>query len=346
MDLQFLQVTWFVLFGVLIAGYAILDGFDLGVGALSLFARDSRERGMYMDAIAPVWDGNEVWLLTGGGALFAAFPPVYATVFSGFYLALVLVLLALIFRAVSFEFRNRLESAGWIRAWDWAFGLGSLLPAILFGVAVGNILRGVPLAPNGEFAGTFWGLLNPYALLVGLLSLAMFLTHGALYLALKTDGDLRARMERLAPALWVAWVALYVVATVASLFVSPFLFEGVLSSPLFWVLFLALLAALISIPVALKGGRHRGAFLASCVAIATQIGLAAVGLFPRLVPALGHPERSLTAFNASSTARTLSTMLVIALIGMPIVIAYTTFIYRVFKGKVREGPLYGAPHAG
>ncbi len=341
MDHQFLQIAWFILYFVLIAGYAILDGFDLGVGALSLFARDSRERGIHMDAIAPVWDGNEVWLLTAGGALFAAFPFVYATVFSGFYLALMLLLVFLIWRAVSFEFRNRMESPRWVRAWDWAFGLGSIVPPVLFGVAVGNILRGLELNDRGDFTGTFIGLLNPYAVLVGVLALAMFLAHGAIYLALKTEGDLRARMDRLAPVLWIAWVVLYVAATCASLIVSPSLFQGTLKNPVFWVLFPLMMAAIVLIPVFLKSGRHVHGFVASSTAIATQIGLAAIGLFPNLVPARNNPDFSLTIYNASSSAKTLTTMLVIAGIGVPIVLAYTVFIYRVFKGKVRHGELYG-----
>src|SRR5512143_2384366 len=180
-----LNTIWFLLIAVLLAGYAVLDGFDLGVGALSLFARGREERDLHAAAIGPVWDGNEVWLLTGGGALFAAFPMVYATVFSGFYLALMLLLLALIARAVSLEFRNLQEGAGWRRAWDVAFGVGSLLPSILLGVAVGNVLRGVPVTAEGEWAGSFLGLLNPYAILVGLVSLAFFTLHGALYLRVK-----------------------------------------------------------------------------------------------------------------------------------------------------------------
>jgi len=341
MDHQFLQITWFILYFVLIAGYAILDGFDLGVGALSLFAKDQRERGIHMDAIAPVWDGNEVWLLTAGGALFAAFPFVYATVFSGYYMALMLLLVFLIWRAVSFEFRNKMESPRWIRAWDWAFGLGSIVPPILFGVAVGNILRGLPLNDRGDFTGTFVSLLNPYAILVGVLALTMFLTHGALYLGIKTEGELRDRMDRWAPGLWMAWVVLYVAATFVSLLVSPFLFAGILKNPVFWVLFPVMMASVVLIPVFLKSGRHMRAFLASSVAIATQIGLAAVGLFPNLVPARNNPDLSLTIYNASSSAKTLTTMLIIAGIGVPIVLAYTVFIYRVFKGKVRHGELYG-----
>lgn len=333
-----LNTIWFLLLSVLLIGYAILDGFDLGVGVLHLFATSEEERRVHMNAIGPVWDGNEVWLLTAGGALFAAFPIVYATVFSGFYLALILLLCALIFRAVSMEFRGKVDSPGWRRLWDWAFGLGSLLPALLLGVAFGNILRGIPLDMEHNFTGTFFTLLNPYALLVGVLSLVLFTMHGALYLAMKTEGDLKARVGKWLSPLWIAMIVLYVLATLATVFVSPFLFEGMLEKPLFWILFVALLGFALRIPSASKAGKDGQAFLASSVTIASMIGLSALGLFPRLVPALGDLHYSLTAYNASSSETTLTTMLVIALIGMPLVIAYTIFIYRAFKGKVRITP--------
>jgi cytochrome d ubiquinol oxidase subunit II len=329
-----LNMSWFLLLGVLLIGYAILDGFDLGVGVLHLFARTEQERRFHINAIGPVWDGNEVWLLTAGGALFAAFPIVYATVFSGFYIALMLLLTALIFRAVSLEFRGKVDSPRWRRLWDWAFGLGSLLPALLFGVAFGNILRGIPLDVDHNFAGNFLTLLNPYALLIGVLTLVLFTMHGALYLSMKTEGDLRTRVAGWISPLWIAMVALYVLATVATLFVSPFLLSGMLGNPLFWILFVLLLGSVLSIPVAAKAGKEGRAFFASSVTIACMTGLSALSLFPRLVPALGDLTNSLTIYNASSSQTTLSTMLVIALIGMPLVIAYTIFIYRVFKGKV------------
>jgi len=329
-----LQLSWFVLFQVLIIGYAILDGFDLGVGVLSLFNRSDEERRLYVNAIAPVWDGNEVWLLTGGGALFAAFPPVYATVFSGFYLALMLVLLGLILRSVSMEFRGKVESLAWRRFWDRSLGVGSFLPALLFGVAVGNVLRGVPLDAEGEFAGTFFGLLNPFALVCGVLGLVMFLTQGALYLATKSDGHLRRRMLATASRTWIAWVILYVLATLYAFFEAPRLFDGTTGSPLFWVLFLALLASLLYLPVAIRGARPFAGLLASSVGILATIGAAAFALYPDLLPANNDAEHSLTVANASSTPATLRTMLVIALVGMPIVIGYTAVVYRVFKGKV------------
>lgn len=329
-----LNTVWFLLIGVLIIGYAILDGFDLGVGVLHLFTKDENEKRVNLNAIGPVWDGNEVWLLTGGGALFAAFPVVYATVFSGFYLALMLVLFALIFRAVSMEFRGKVESPKWKNAWDWAFGLGSLLPAILFGVAMGNILRGVPINENGMFTGTFFTLLNPYSILVGVLSLVMFTMHGAIYMAMKSDGNQLERMKKIIPSLWIAFVVIYVLATLYTFFEAGYLFEGLLSNVLFWIIFIVLLASIISIPVSVKGGKYGRAFLASSLTIASMIGLLAVSLFPRLVPSLTDLAYSLTIYNASSTPRTLLTMLIIAIIGVPLVLIYTIYIYRAFKGKV------------
>lgn len=329
-----LNATWFLLIWVLLAGYAILDGFDLGVGVLHLFARDNRERRIHMNAIAPVWDGNEVWLLAGGAALFAAFPPVYATVFSALYLAMMVVLFALIFRAVSMEFRSQVDSPGWRRAWDWSFGLGSLLPAVLFGVAVGNILCGLPIEADGTVNVPFLALLSPYALLIGILSLVMFVMHGAAYLAMKTEGGLQQRMARWSIGAWTAFVVLYLAATLASFFVSPFLFEGVLGNPLFWVFSLVLLGAIIYVPIANRAGKFLRAFLGSSATIGAMIGLTAISLFPRMVPSSLDLASSLTIYNASSTPRTLTVMLVIALIGMPLVIAYTAWIYRVFAGKV------------
>ena len=332
-----LNGTWFILVAAMIVVYAVLDGFDLGVGALSLLSSDPEERRLHMAAIAPVWDGNEVWLLAGGGALFAAFPVVYATVFSAFYLAVVLLVFFLILRAVSIEFRGAVASPAWRRGWDLAFGVGSLGPAVLFGVAVGNVLRGLPIDASGAFTGSFLGLLNPYALLVGAVCLAMFTTHGAIYLAMKTGGTLGKRMARLAPRLWVAWVALYVVASVATLFVAPHLFAGVFREWAFWVLLPALIVSLVAVPIAVHAGRLGLAFAASSAAIATSTGLGGVSLWPWLVPSSTNVLYSLDAYNSASTPRTLTVMLVIVAIGVPLVAAYTVFIYRVFKGKAGAG---------
>jgi cytochrome d ubiquinol oxidase subunit II len=329
-----LALIWFLLIGVLLTGYALLDGFDLGVGILHLFTRDEKEKRIGLNAVGPVWDGNEVWLLTGGGALFAAFPVVYATVFSGFYLAFMLLLLALIVRAVAIEFRHHVESPRWRRFWDRGFVFGSLVPALLYGVAVGNILRGLPITAEGNLRVGLLGLLNPYSLLIGLLGLVMFIMHGGAYLALKTDGRLQERAARWGTGAWLLFVILYVVATVSTVTTSGYLFAGKLGNPLLWIFFLLLVVGIVRYPAAVRHRRYGRAFLASASCIAGLIGLAGVSLFPRLVPSSLDPAYSLTIHNASSTERTLLVMLIIALIGMPLVIAYSIWIYRTFRGKV------------
>jgi cytochrome bd ubiquinol oxidase subunit II len=329
-----LYIVWFLLITVLLAGYSILDGFDLGVGALHLFVKDDNERRLNMNAIGPVWDGNEVWLLTGGGALFAAFPIVYATVFSGFYLALMLLLFALIARAVSFEFRGKVDSPAWRKVWDYSFSIGSILPAILFGVAFGNILKGIPLDHNGYYTGSFFDLLNPFAVLIGLLSLSLFVMHGAIYMTMKLEGDARERRIKAASTFWIITIILYMFATFSTFFVAPFLFTGTLKNGITWLFLVLLFGSIIYIPIGLKTKKFFIAMVSSSIMIASMFALAAVSLFPKLVPASNDLALSLTIYNSSSTPLTLETMLIIALIGMPIVIGYTIFIYRIFKGKV------------
>lgn len=327
-----LPTTWFVLIGVLLVGYAVLDGFDLGVGMLHLFVgRTEAERGMLMRAIGPVWDGNEVWLLTMGGALFAAFPLVYATVFSGFYLALVLLLVALILRAVALEFRHHLADAGWRQAWDVVFGVASALPALLLGVAIGNVARGLPLT-DGAYTGGLLGLLNPFALLVGLASVAMFVTHGALWLTIRTAGALRARAWRIARFAWATFALLVVAVTVVAWIGVPDLHQN-FGSPLPWLAPVALAAALAATGLAVVGRRATTAFVASSASIASLIAILGIGLYPNLVRDLnGGP--GLTLANAASSDLSLTVMLIVALIGMPLVLAYTVFIYAHFWGSV------------
>ncbi len=330
-----LASIWFLLIFVLLIGYAILDGFDLGVGILHLFARDDHERRIHMNSIGPVWDGNEVWLLTAGGALFAAFPPVYATVFSGFYIALMLLLTALIFRASSFEFRSKVDSPTWRRFWDYSFGLGSLVTALLLGVAFGNILRGIPIDADGNWAGSFIGLLNPFSLLVGVAGLVLLTMHGAAYLTLKTEGPLQDRTRKWIPRTWVLFVPLYIIATISSVFAAPHLFANVLGNPLFWIFTVLVLLSIIATPVLHKSGRDFATFLATSLTILSAMGLGAVGLYPCLAPSSIDLAHSLTIHNASSTERTLTAMLIIALIGVPIVLAYTACIYYIFRGKTQ-----------
>jgi len=325
---------------VLLAGYAILDGFDLGVGILHLGARSDRERRIVLNSIGPIWDGNEVWLVTFGGALFAAFPEVYATVFSGFYVPFMAVLFALILRAVSLEFRGKLRPSRWRSFWDGGFFLASLLAAVLFGTAVGAILVGVPLDARGVFAGGLLDILFPAALpffplLVGALTVALFALHGALYLNLKTEGDLQARVRRW---MWHAFgwfLVLYLFTTIVTLASVPRATANFEHFPWAWVVVGLSILALADVPRAIFLGQARQAFVASSVLIVTLIALAGVALFPNLVTSSADGGLSLTIYNAASSQKTLGIMAVIAAIGMPFVLTYTIAIYWTFRGKVR-----------
>ncbi len=333
-DPSALQTTWFVLLGVLVAGYAVLDGFDLGAGSLSLLRREPSDRDLIARAIGPVWDGNEVWLITAGGALFAAFPPVYAAVFSGFYPALLLLLLALIARAVALEFRGQLSSPRWRLLWDRLFGAGSALAALLLGTVVGNVMQGAPLDARGEIDATFPSLLSPYAIAAGLLALVSMICQGAIYVSLKSEGRLHREMRSAASLAWVGWVLLWVGMSVATFFAAPHLLEGALGRAPTWIALAAVLAGLVVLPIALRSDRPGRAFVASSTALVGMVGLVGAGLYPRFVPASGDLSLSLTIAGSSSSDLALWTILVIALVGMPLVIVYQAFIYRVFCGKV------------
>ena len=338
MDWATLAVIWFCLEGVLLAGYAVLDGFDLGVGILHPFVpRDDRERRITINSIGPMWDGNEVWLITFGGALLAAFPIAYASAFSGFYTAFMILLFALIFRAVSLEFRSKRESRLWRRTWDWGFFAGSLTASLLFGVAVGNAMRGLPLDLQGNFIGSIWDQLGPYPLLVGVMTVAMFAMHGGLFLFLKTEGDLQ---ERLRHWLWRAFgffLVTYLFTTIMTLATIP---RATANFERFWwaaIIVVLNVLAIANIPRAIYWGRPREAFIASGVTILTFVALFGIALYPNLITASNDPAHSVTLFNAASSQKTLGIMLVIAIVGMPFVLAYTAVIYWTFRGKVEVG---------
>jgi cytochrome bd ubiquinol oxidase subunit II len=330
-----LNTVWFILIGVLFTGYAMLDGFDLGVGALHLFTRTDEERRTMLNAIGPVWDGNEVWLVTGGGALFAAFPNVYATVFSGFYLAFVLLLVALIFRAVAIEFRSKQPMRWWRQMWDIGFSAGSLLSSLLIGVAMGNIAWGIPLDERGEFAGTFWSLLGPYPLLLGITTVALFMMHGAIYALLKTDGPLHDKLRGWITQCIIFFIICYATTTMATLLYVPHMAARVRANP--WLFSIALLnmLAIANIPREIHRGRDWRAFLSSCVAMIALMGLFGLEMYPNLVLSNPLPGNSLSIYNAASSHKTLGIMLTIALTGVPVVLAYTIGIYWIFRGKVQ-----------
>jgi cytochrome d ubiquinol oxidase subunit II len=333
-----LNAIWFVLIGVLFTGYAMLDGFDLGVGGLHLLAKNDQERRIFLNAIGPVWDGNEVWLVTGGGALFAAFPMVYATVFSGFYMAFMFLLFSLIFRAVAIEFRSKQPMGWWRTMWDVGFSVGSLFSSLLIGVAVGNIALGVPLVRMDghlEYGGTFFDLLHPYAVGIGLTTVALFLMHGSIYLAMKTEGDLQKRIRKWIPKSVITFIICYAVVTMATLLYVPNMSEVFKHQPWFFAVAIANMLAIANIPREIHLGRDSRAFLSSCAAMITLMMLFGIGMFPNMVYSNPEPANSLTIYNAASSRTTLEIMLLIALLGIPIVLAYTVSIYWIFRGKVK-----------
>ena len=336
MDWQTLAVVWFLIEGALLIGYVILDGFDLGVGILHPFVpADDRERRIAINSIGPLWDGNEVWLVTFGGALFAAFPEAYATAFSGFYTAFMLLLAALIFRAVSMEFRSKVESDRWRRFWDLSFFGGSATATFLFGVAVGNAMLGMSLDKAGNFTGNLLDQLNPYTLLVGLMTVALFAMHGGLFLYLKTEGDFQ---ERLRLWLWRSWgvfLVAYMLTTIYTLALVPRATANIERWPVAAIVVVVNVFAVANIPRSLHWGRSGQAFISSCVVIATLVMLFGLALFPNLVTASNVAAHSVTIFSAASSPKTLGIMLVIALVGMPFVLAYTGIVYWAFRGKVR-----------
>jgi cytochrome d ubiquinol oxidase subunit II len=332
-----LQVTWFALLGVLLTGYAILDGFDLGVGILYLCVKEDAERRVLMNSIGPLWDGNEVWLVTFGGALFAAFPEAYATAFSSFYLAFMLLLFALIFRAVSMEFRSKREGPLWRRFWDVAFFLSSALAAFLFGVAVGNTIQGMPIGANREFAGEFFDLLGFYPILVGVMTVALFAMHGSIYLYLKTEGALQQRIHNWMWHTFGFFMVFYILTTIFTLVRIPHATKHFQTSDLAWIVVVASVLAVGNIPRAIFLGRPGYAFLSSCAVIAGLVGLLGMALFPNLITSSLDPAYSLTIRNSASSEETLRIMRLFAVLGMPFVLAYTAVVYWVFRGKVKMG---------
>jgi cytochrome d ubiquinol oxidase subunit II len=329
-----LNTIWFVLIGVLLSGYAVLDGFDLGVGALHLFTKTDRDRRIMINSIGPVWDGNEVWLVTGGGALFAAFPDVYATSFSGFYLAFMLLLFALIFRAAAIEFRSKRPSERWRRTWDLSFSASSVLSSFLIGVALGNVVQGIPLTADGEYMGGLMGLLRPYPVMVGLTTVALFAMHGAIYVVMKTEGDLQTQVRCWIPRLIGLFVICYLITTGLTVALMPHMTTTLFDYPVLFVVPLLNVLVVANIPREVHHGREFRAFLSSCVAVVLLLALFGIGMYPDMIYSSPMAEHSLNIYNAASSPKTHKIMLIIALIGMPIVVAYTFSVYWIFRGKV------------
>ena len=341
MELSVFQIIWFVLWSVLWAVYFMLDGFVLGTGFLSGFlATNDTEKRVLINTLGPVWDGNEVWLLTAGGATFAAFPTTYALMFSNLYSALILLLFSLIVRGVSFEFRSKLESPVWRKSWDTAIVVSSFLPALLFGVAFGNIFKGIPM--TNDFAtfqysydGGLFGLLNPYGLVTGVLFVLLFAVHGALYAAIKTTGKLSERAASLANKLWVPLLVV-AVAFLGYTYPATKLYDNYLKAPVLLIVPVIAVVSLLLVKVfAAKGELHKS-FLFSCLTILFVVFTGVTGLFPNLIPSSINPASNLTIFNSSSSLLTLQIMTVVAAICVPTVICYKIWVYRIFRARVTD----------
>ena len=331
-----LTTVWFILIAVLWTGYFVLEGFDFGVGILLPFAgRDDVERRLMINAIGPVWDGNEVWLITAGGATFAAFPLWYASLFSGFYLALLIILAALIVRGVAFEFRSKVDSARWRRNWDYAIFASSAVPALLWGVAFANIVRGVPLNAAGVYTGNLLTLLNPYGLLGGLATLSLFTLHGAIFLSLKTTGDLRARAGRAARLAAAAAVPI-----AAAFLVVSQLGHGKPGTDV--TAALAALALLAAVAAALRG-REGWAFTGTAVTLALTVATLFGDLWPDVLPSTTARAYSLTVTNASSAHYTLLVMTWVAVVFTPVVLLYQGWTYWVFRKRLTRSDVDQAP---
>lgn len=327
-----LSELWFILIAVLFTGFFFLEGFDYGVGILLPFvAKNDNERRVVINTIGPVWDANEVWLLTAGGAMFAAFPHWYATMFSGFYLALFLILLALILRGVAFEFRNKTDDPRWRNTWDYAIFVGSVLPAILFGVAFANIVRGLEIDSSMTYVGSFFDLLNPYSLVGGLVTLALFILHGALFLELKTEGHIRTRVQAVVRPAWFAAVIVTVGFVLFSL-ADTDIFDSV--SLMQGVALVVTVAALIYVGYSLYVKRYGMAFTGSGLVIVGVVVLLFSSLYPNVMPSSLDTAYNLTIYNAASTDYTLEIMSYIALIFVPVVLIYQGWSYWVFRKRV------------
>ncbi|MFC0049415.1 cytochrome d ubiquinol oxidase subunit II [Rheinheimera tilapiae] len=376
MDYEFLRFIWWLLIGVLFIGFAITDGFDMGVGALlKVVGKNDMERRVMINAVAPHWDGNQVWLITAGGALFAAWPPVYATAFSGFYLAMMLTLAALFMRPIGFDYRSKLENPAWRSNWDWALTFGSAVPPIIFGVAFGNLLQGVPFHFDEllriKYTGSFFALLNPFALLVGVLSLLMFVSQGAAYLQMKTEGDILKRSQTVGLIAGLGAAALFVLAGVwLNAGIDGYVVTSALDSnainnavsktvevrsgawlqnyasyPLLWLAPVLGVAAFALSGLLSKAGKGALAFLLTSLGQAGVILTCGISMFPFVMPSSSMPNHSLTMWDATSSELTLKIMFFVACVFVPIVLGYTIWSYIKMFGRLNEQQIRDNSHS-
>ena len=326
---------WYLVVGGVFTGYAILDGFDLGAGAWHLFIRKEENRRIALNAVGPVWDGNEVWLVIGGGALFAGFPKVYASLLSAMYIPFMLFLVMLIFRAISIEFRSKEPMAWWRRLWDVSYSVSSMALAVLLGVVLGNVLQGIAIDTNGDHTGHWLDFLNPYALTVGLLTLLLFMVHGGIYLGMKTEGRLFAKLYVLLKWAMLALTVMFGVVTVWTLDYIPQLSDRFLAEPAYLIIPALAFLSLANVPRLITRKRFKIAFFFSALMVALLLITVAIELYPVILMSTVDRAFDLTVHNASSSSKSLGIMLRFAVVGVPLVAGYTFFVYRTFYGKVK-----------
>jgi cytochrome d ubiquinol oxidase subunit II len=329
------SVWWFLVFGGVITGYAILDGFDLGAGALHLFLKKEQSRRIALNAIGPVWDGNEVWLVIGGGALFAGFPVAYAAIFSAFYIPFMIFLMGIIFRAVAIEFRSKEPGKLWRKTWDVVYCIASIIIALALGLMLGNVAFGIPLNAEREFDGDSSTFFHPFSIMVAITTLALFMMHGAIYLTMKTENRLYAKLHLLANSFTVFFVLSFIITTLYTLLYIPHLSDFFRNNPGWFIVPILMVLAIANIPRQIKKGKYRLAFISSSATIALLLIMVAIEVFPYLLYSTGTFENSITVQNAASSSKTMRILLIIALIGTPLVATYTAFVFWTFKGKVK-----------
>jgi len=326
---------WFLVVGALFSGYAILDGFDFGAGAWHLFFRKEENRRIALNAIGPVWDGNEVWLVIGGGALFAGFPVLYASLFSAMYTPFMLFLAFIILRAVSIEFRSKEKMTWWRKLWDVTYSISSIMLALLLGIVLGNVLQGLAIDEQHEYqGGHFWEFINLYSIMVGMTTVALFMTHGAIYLLMKTEGLLYERLRVLLKNGIIFFIVSFGITTLYTLLYLPHLSDNFKSDPHLFVIPLLVFLSIANIPRLASKRKFRWAFLFSSLTMGLLLIMVAIELYPTLLISTIDPSYNITIYNAASSEKSLSIMLIIAAIGAPMVLTYTVFVYYTFKGKV------------
>lgn len=330
-----LQTWWFLVIGAIFTGYTVLDGFDLGAGALHLFFKKEESRRIALNAIGPVWDGNEVWLVIGGGALFAGFPEVYATLLSAFYIPIILFLTVLILRAVAIEFRSKEPMAWWRQLWDFVYSGSSVLIAFLLGVVLGNVIQGLPLDADFEYQGTLTMLINPYALLTGATTVALFAMHGSIYLVMKTEHRLYTKLSIMVRNTSRIFVVLYMMLTMATLVYFPKMASAFKTNPLLFGVPLFTILLIINTRRLLEKGKYLIAFICSGLTVASLLLTVALNLYPNILVSTLHPANSISIYNGASSLPSLRIILGFALVGVPIVATYTVFVFWTFKGKVK-----------